>query len=128
MEPVLPPEPGSSHESVERRVDPISARWLAVFLLAGAMLAWLGFQTFQLARERSTLHTIRANQEATIVQAQRVRSQLDSIARRTLELAQQGNPGAAAIVDQLARRGITINPAAPAPAAPGQLVPAGPSK
>jgi hypothetical protein len=91
-----------------------------VFLLAGAMLASLGFQAFQLGRERSDLHRVRDNQENAIQQAQRVRAQLDSVARRTLELAQQGNQGAAAIVEQLARRGITINPsAAGAALAPG---------
>ena len=74
------------------------------------MLTSLGLQTFQLGRERSNLHRIREDQENTMQQAKRVRAQLDSIAQRTLELAQQGNQGAAAIVEQLARRGITINP------------------
>ena len=99
-----------------------------MFLLATAMLVWLGFQTFQLARERSTLGTIKVNQETTIAQAQRVRGQLDSIARRTLELAQQGNAGAAAIVEQLARRGVAINPSAPATPSPGPGSPPAPSK
>jgi hypothetical protein len=104
-------------ESAERLGEPITPRWIAVFLLAGAMLASAGFQAFQLGRERSNLQRIRDNQENAIRQAQRIRGQLDSVARRTLELAQQGNPGAATIVEQLARRGITINPNA-APAAP----------
>jgi N-acetylglucosamine kinase-like BadF-type ATPase len=129
MDPVLPAERGSSREPGERRTgDPFTARWLAVFVLTAAMLAGLGYQTFQLVRERSTLQTIKVNQEATVVQAQRVRAQLDSIARRTLELAQQGNPGAASIVDQLARRGITINPTAAASAPPGSAPPGTPSR
>ena len=55
----------------------------------------------------------RARQEAPIQQAGKVRAQLDSIAKRTLELAQQGDAGAATIVEELARRGVTINPSAP---------------
>ena len=51
-----------------------------------------------------------------MTQAERVRTQSDSIARKMVQLARQGNPNAALIVDQLSRRGVTINPdAAPAP-------------
>jgi hypothetical protein len=90
---------------------------LAIILLTVAVLAWFGFQTAQLVRERSHLHAVRASQEAPIQQAQRVRGQLDAIATETLALAKRGNTGAAMIVEQLARRGITINPGA-APATP----------
>ena len=38
--------------------------------------------------------------------------------RRTFELAQKGNPGASLILQELARRGVTINPAPSAPGAP----------
>jgi len=64
------------------------------------------------------LNRLRAGQELTIQQATNLRAQLDSIARRTLELAQAGNPGAAVIVEELAKRGVTIKPDAPAAAAP----------
>lgn len=98
------------------RVDP----WPAIALLTVAVVAWLAFQTVQLARERGTLQTVKATQEPTIEQAQKLRAQLDAIAKKTLELAQQGNSGAALIVEELARRGVTINPnqpaATPAPA------------
>ena len=127
MDPVLADERDRAEFPGPAR-DPLTRLWLAVFLLATAMLVWLGFQTFQLARERSTLETIKVNQETTIAQAQRVRGQLDSIARRTLELAQQGNAGAAAIVEQLARRGVAINPSAPATPSPGQGPAPAPSK
>ena len=111
-EPSAPPEAGGG----DRGAGP-PGPWIAVALLTAAFLVLTGYQTFQLVRERGNLRTVRANQETPLQQAQRVRAQLDSIARSTLELAKQGNSGAAVIVEQLARRGITINPNAP-PAAP----------
>jgi hypothetical protein len=79
-------------------------------LLTLTVLLSLGFNTFSLIRERGNLIAIQEKQQATIEQAERVRAQLDSIAQRTLQLAQQGNAGAAIIVEQLAKRGVTINP------------------
>jgi len=87
--------------------------WPALALLTIAVVAWFGFQTFQLTRERSALQAARVSQEPTIAQAQRIRGQLDSITKSTLELAQQGNASAAYIVEELARRGVRINPASP---------------
>jgi len=93
--------------------------WVAVTLVTVAMVSWFAFQTYQLVRERGALQSVRAAQEPTIEQAQKLRVQLDTISKKTLELAQQGNPGAALIVEELARRGVTINPNPPAgPAAP----------
>lgn len=84
--------------------------WLAVTLVTVAIVAWFAFQTYQLVRERSALESLKVAQEPTIAQAQKLRAQLDAISTKTLELAQQGNPGAALIVEQLARRGVTIKP------------------
>lgn len=90
-----------------------------VAVLTIGLALWFGFQTSALIRDRRNLATVRTNQEPLLQQAQRVRAQLDAIARGTLQLAQQGNTSAALIVDQLARRGITINPQPlAAPAAP----------
>ena len=93
-----------------------SRLWPPVVLLTIALLLWTAFQTFQFGQERAALQRIRAAQEPTIQQAVNVRAQLDSIAKRTLELAQQGNSGAAAIVEELAKRGVTIKPDAAPPA------------
>jgi len=84
--------------------------WLALTLLTVAMVAWFGFHTYQLVRERGMLQQAKVSQEPTIVQAQKLRAQLDAISKKTLELAQQGNAGATLIVEELARRGVTINP------------------
>ena len=110
-------EPGSAPEHMSS--DP----WKAVALLTVAFVVWLSFQTVQQFRERSTLQTVRTAQEAAIERAQRVRAQFDTITKKTLELAQQGSAGAALIVDELARRGVTITPsssAGPLPTPPSK--------
>jgi len=98
-----------------------------VLVLALAVLVAIGYQTFNLVREHSQLQNTRTLQTTPYEQARRMRTQLDGIARRTYELAQQGNPGASAIVEQLARRGIRIQPGqAPGatPSSPGAPAPA----
>jgi len=114
----------SRHRSSSRAVsppaagEPLPGRWLAVFIVAATFLTWLGFQTFQLARERFALWALRGAQENLLQHGQLVRAQLDSIERHTLELAAQGNQGAAAIIQQLERRGITITPSQPSSGSP----------
>jgi len=101
-------EPGSLPEQVR------SDTWAAVALLTIAVVAWLSFQTVQQIRERSALQNVRTAQEAALERAQKIRAQFDTITKKTLELAQQGNAGAALIVDELARRGVTITPSSSA--------------
>ena len=101
-------EPGSLPE--QARSDP----WTAVALLTIAVVAWLSFQTVQQIRERTTLQNVRTAQEVALERAQKIRAQFDTITKKTLELAQQGNAGAALIVDELARRGVTITPSSSA--------------
>jgi len=101
-------EPGSLPE--QARSDP----WTAVALLTIAVVAWLSFQTVQQVRERTALQNVRTAQEAAIERAQKIRAQFDTITKKTLELAQQGNAGAALIVEELARRGVTITPSSSA--------------
>jgi len=101
-------EPGSLAE--QARSDP----WTAVALLTIAVVAWLSFQTVQQIRERTALQNVRTAQETALERAQKIRAQFDSITKKTLELAQQGNAGAALIVDELARRGVTITPSSSA--------------
>lgn len=101
-------EPGSLPE--QARSNP----WTAVALLTIAVVAWLSFQTVQQIRERTALQNVRTAQEAALERAQKIRAQFDTITKKTLELAQQGNAGAALIVDELARRGVTITPSSSA--------------
>lgn len=81
---------------------------LALFM--AAWLLWNGFQSVQLLRERSNLQALHANQDQTVQTAQRMRQQLDALAAGTKRLADAGHPHAAALVQELARRGVQINP------------------
>lgn len=105
-------------DSNDTHRDALLVRGLAipVCLVVIAFVLWAGFQTTQLLREHGTLTAIRAAQETPVQEAAKLRAQLDSIARGTQELANQGNANAKTIVAELQKRGITIN--LPAPAEP----------
>ena len=90
-------------------------------LLGGlAVLGWLGFQAQQLYAERQALQAAYASQQQTVDNSAKLRASLDTLAADTQRLADAGNPNARALVDELKKRGVTINPAstpaAPAPA------------
>ena len=93
--------------------------FVPLLLLTVALLSWATFQTVQLVRERRDLRAAHTNQEQQMQQATKMRAQLDGLARSTAELAAKGNVNAGTIVQELAKRGITINlsppSAAPAP-------------
>jgi len=74
---------------------------------------WITFQTTQLVRENGMLKSLMASQETAIQEATKLRTQLDSVAKGTAELAQQGNANAKLIIEELRKRGITINPGTP---------------
>ena len=98
-------------------------RWsvfVPLLILAVTYLAWTVFQTMTLIKERETLTTLRTNQEQQIQNSKKLRENLDKLAKDTRVLADRGNPGARMIVDELRKRGITINldTAATPPAAP----------
>jgi Icc-related predicted phosphoesterase len=96
--------------------------FIPLFLFGAGLVLWTGFQTTMLITEKRNLETVKTNQENTIQQALKLRTQLDSIAAKTQILAEKGNTGAKTIVDELKKRGVTINPnASPtAPAAPAK--------
>jgi hypothetical protein len=60
--------------------------------------------------EKDALATAHANQTRQFDDSGKLRGSLDAIARDTSLLAARGNPGARLVVDELARRGVTINP------------------
>ena len=106
----------SRREHGERRHSP----FLPLLLLVIAGVAWPAFQCYQLIGERQTLVTINSNQNRQFEDSGKLRASLDGIARDTAMLANRGNANAKLIVDELARRGVTINPssAAGTPGAP----------
>jgi len=74
------------------------------------LVIWFGFQTNQLVKEKDNLTNLRNNQTQVYANAQKMRTQLDALAAETAKLAQAGNPNAAALVNALKQRGITIDP------------------
>lgn len=105
----------SSHQRSSRsRSAPAGASaFVPVLLMTAGMLAWSGFQLNHLLLESNALATARAGQEAQLQQAQKVRQALDSVANETRKLAEAGNANAKVVVEELRKRGVTIN-AAPA--------------
>jgi hypothetical protein len=68
-------------------------------------------QVYQLFSERSTLQTLLANQAVPYAASQKLRTQFDAIATGTQRLSDEGNPNARRVVEELRKRGITINAA-----------------
>jgi hypothetical protein len=92
--------------------------FLPVLLLAFAWLGWMAFETMQLAAERQTLSSLKLSQADPVEQSRKLRAALDSVAASTQRLADGGNASARLLVDELRKRGITINPNATSPPPP----------
>ena len=89
----------------------------APLLLGGlAVLGWLGFQTWQFYVERQALQGAYASQQQTVDSSAKLRASLDTLAADTQRLADSGNPNARTLVDELKKRGVTINSANTPPA------------
>ncbi len=90
-----------------------SAFWPLLLGLA-ALTLWLGYQAWQLDKDRRQLRAVQAETAPRLEAATQLRRSLDLLAADTQRLADAGNGNARVLVDELRRRGITINPAAPA--------------
>lgn len=113
-------DPAASVASVPATA-PMSAGislFLPMLLLALSFVAWLAFQAMQQVSERKQLMQAQTNLEPQEQAATKLRASLDALAVATAGLAAQGNPNARVIVEELRKRGVTINPAAARPAAP----------
>ena len=98
--------------------DDTRGPFLPLLLLGATVLVWMGFQTSQLAAEHGSLSRARAAQAQPLEQSRKLRAALDSVAASTQRLADSGDASAKLLVDELRKRGITINPNAPAQSAP----------
>jgi hypothetical protein len=83
---------------------------LPLTILLIALVVWFGFQTLQLASERANLGEARAHQEAAMQEAQKLRTQFESLISKTSELANKGHAGAKLVMDELQRRGMAAQP------------------
>ena len=84
--------------------------FVPLLLLALAVVGWLAFQSTQLLRERDQLSAIESSLQPQEQNAAKLRASLDAVATATAKLAAAGNANARVIVDELRRRGVTINP------------------
>lgn len=93
--------------------------FVPLLILLLALLAYFGVQLSDALGARDTLRAMHANQQQTVDNAAKLRGSLDALAADTQRLANAGNGNAGVLVEELRKRGVTINVAAPgAPAAP----------
>ena len=84
-------------------------RRLALLLTQLAFAVLLVNEIVQLATANAKLSDVIAHQSANDATIKRIDQQLDSLARGTQRLAQNGDPQAAAIIAQLGQNGVHIN-------------------
>lgn len=83
-------------------------------LLGGlALAATLGLQVGSLMQDRQALQTAHASQQQVVDNATKLRASLDALAADTQRMADAGNANARLLVEELKKRGVTINPSAP---------------
>jgi hypothetical protein len=111
------PTEGLDVHSPHQRAGETRSPFIPLLVLALAVAGWFCYQTAQLAREGDNLQTARAAQDRSVQESKKLRDSLDAIARDTALLADKGNAGAKLIVDELRKRGVTINPNVAPPAA-----------
>jgi hypothetical protein len=107
----VPSNPDMARSILSR--GPAYGPFVPVFILAVAVAGWFGFQSYEMWKERDALAAASVAQEKPLAEAQKLRDSLDTIAREVALLADKGNPNAKLVVDELRRRGITIDPNAP---------------
>lgn len=98
--------------------DGLRSAFLPLLLFALALVAWLGFQCIQQIGERQQLFNLQGSLDAQEAAAKKVRASLDAVATATAKLATAGNPNAGVVVEELRKRGVTINADSSAPKLP----------
>ncbi|HEX6175817.1 MAG TPA: hypothetical protein VF089_17530 [Candidatus Binatia bacterium] len=88
---------------------------LPLTILLIALVLWFGFQTVQLASERANLGEARGHQEAAMQEAQKLRTQFESLITKTSELANKGHAGAKLVMEELQKRGMAAQSEAISP-------------
>lgn len=89
---------------------PTGSPWFVpLLLIVLALLIQTLSTTLELARVRESLATQHAAQEVTLGNAQKLRSQLESIAGETAVLAELGNENAIRLKSYLEQQGVKLN-------------------
>lgn len=108
----------ASHANEHRRTDPAAALrarpnvFVPALLIALAVVVWFAFQTVHLVREWRQLRVAQSALQLQEQNAVKLRASLDAVATSTAKLAADGNGNARLVVDELRKRGVTINPPA----------------
>ena len=90
-------------------------------LLAGlSLVLMLGFQTSQLLSNQDKLNQLKATLVDAVEKAQMLRTQFDGLARKTVELAANGNDNARYVIDEMKKQGVDLSALAAAPAPAGK--------
>jgi|GEM_PF-1559179 len=90
--------------------------FIPMLLMSLALTSWLAFQSAQQFKERQQLGQLEAILEPQLQAATKLRASLDLMATSTAKLASDGNGNARVVVEELRKRGVTINlPAAAKP-------------
>ena len=107
---------GPSHFVSGVRQAPAAHRYgvfVPALLLAIALVGWMGFQCSQLWFERQQLAALQQSLDPQEAAAKKFRLSLENVATATAKLANEGNANARVIVEELRKRGVTINTATP---------------
>lgn len=99
---------------------PAHSAFVPLLIVLLALLAWFVASALEVRNQGQALKAAHAAQQQTVDNAAKLRGSLDALAADTQRLAVAGNPNAALLVEELRKRGVTINVPAPgaAPAAP----------
>lgn len=84
--------------------------WLPIVLIVVSFFVLLAFETGYAIRDREALADQRRAQEPIVQEAVKLRQQLETLAGKTAQLAEEGDDGAKTVVDQMKRQGITLGP------------------
>jgi hypothetical protein len=107
-----------ANDHMQGRAGDRMSPFIPVLILTLSYAGWAGFQMAQLMQERDNLASLRVSQDKQVEDSKKLRESLDKLAKATLALSNQGNANARLIVDELRRRGVTINPDATPPTPP----------
>lgn len=103
--------PGTARDV--RAIGQARGPFVPLLLGALALVIWFGMQSWLLQGERSALQAAHSAQQQTVENAAKLRQSLDGIAADTQRLSDAGNANARLLVEELRKRGVTINPNAP---------------
>ena len=82
--------------------------WLPVILVIASFFVLIAFETGYAIHDREALADQRRSQEPIVQEGIKLRQQLEALARKTAQLAADGDEGAKNVVDQMKRQGVTL--------------------